>query len=91
MAKEIEIYNATDLADWNYMQDKIYTSLFDTDLYTAYATRKLNNSDGSEVGLIIDVKWRDEIVQLMTEEEQSKLLIISRETHPSYFDAETKQ
>ena len=91
MAKEIEIYNATDLADWNYMKDKIYKSLFDTDLYTAYATRKLNNSDGSEVGLIIDVKWRDEIVQLMTEEEQSKLLIISRETHQSYYDAETKQ
>ena len=91
MAKEIEIYNANDLEDWNYMQEKIYTSLFDTDLYTSYATKKLNNIDGSEIGLIIDVKWREEIIELMTEEEQSKLLIITKETHPSYFDVETKE
>ena len=91
MAKEIEIYNANDLEDWNYMQEKIYTSLFDTDLYTAYATKKLNNRDGSEIGLIIDVKWREEIIELMTEEEQNKLLIITKETHPSYYDVETKE
>jgi hypothetical protein len=91
MAKEIEIYNANDLEDWNYMQEKIYTSLFDRDLYTSYATKKLNNRDGSEIGLIIDVKWKEEIIELMTEEEQSKLLIIIKETHPSYYDVETKQ
>lgn len=89
MAKEIEIYNASNLMDWNYMENKIYTSLFDH-AYTSYATRKLINKDTSEIGLIIDVKWRDEIIELMTEEEKNKLLIITKETHPSYYDAETK-
>lgn len=92
MADKIEIYDADNQEDWDAMNEKLLIALQQAGILRqdehSYSSRGWHDSDSEKVGLIIDDKWKDEIMQSLTPEESAKVRMISRSTDPSYFHDE---